>query len=1084
MKSKEELEKEPMPYDNETPKKCPKCGNWFLNYPALSRRDNKTYICPDCGVKEAMEDYMSSRKKEGLEEATAKALLEDPENESLTKPLTESVDWSYYNKFEDLINKYMPDEGEGETLASQIVTAVNKLIYKWYNDGDVFDNVNSGLNGWANDLSDYANWLYKYAPGDTPHILKRIYDITNEDDYEVLLRELADNLLDENLLNSLEKNKQGSIYDCDGPFEFSIYDEDEDEEDSYEDEEDLDESKKLNEGVNNLTIKTGLTDRNAYDVLSSVVGQLADGIWENSPGMSRYWQHMDIDQEGSEVVAKFDTQDYDSGFRGKDESQIKKWLANKVKQIVKEEGLDWDRNNTERVSYMHGNVTVQDAYRVYDKLLGRKDYIPDPNKKEESKEIDDIESEYRQAIDRAFDIMKLYGKDNKYYRKAVKKEKDLQKQLHDLKALKNESKEVKNVLGIEDGSDEEAKMTEIEGRNFKDEFNALSKEEQDKYKELIPVNQAGLSGDKSRALAKQYNLDAEILYWIANIGKFDLNESKEVMKKEINKDELLNKLEDYVLNQYTIFNDKLYDDFGDIQLNDKDNTKRSIYIYYDIEEDKISVTVGAAGARTFVDTLDEVAQFINAEIAKVNAQDEELKESKEVKTEGTKQKRIARYNEFDNGYVFHSWKEMTDEEAEEKAKQASIEDPTDVYYVAYDDIMNPSSEIRWYKGKSYSCDEITELRRKEKEALLNKTESKEDLDKEHDEYLKKMDKKYKTFCKNLEITDDPDDALSALDELEGQFGDEDGEYQELREFIYNELLESKEVKTENDESDISDEEFAASTAGFFKRGDSYVITVPNTEENINKIKEYGLKYSISADAEAGPYADDPEYLDVWGDLSKLVKLYKEVEIKNDLYRESKEVKTESSDINLEKNEKVAGIYYQGTDINSLENSSKCNKYKIGEIIGNVVPSRVHGDYTVKSGPYKIIGYGSKQKDGKGEGFYIVIGLKGYVTVEKGKLYAKQDNLTSISELRENGEAINYNYSFSMVESKKAISKKNFTDEEIRKAIRADIKEHNGLFTDDSKYDVIERLTGIADIDEQPEGLWERVDKIYETEFDK
>ena len=784
MKSKEELEKEPMPYDNETPKKCPKCGNWFLNYPALSRRDNKTYICPDCGVKEAMEDYMSSRKKEGLEEATAKALLEDPENESLTKPLTESVDWSYYNKFEDLINKYMPDEGEGETLASQIVTAVNKLIYKWYNDGDVFDNVNSGLNGWANDLSDYANWLYKYAPGDAPSILKNIYGMGDESDYETLLKELADNLLDENLLSSLEKAKQGSIYDCDGPFEFSIYDEDEDEWDDYEedeDEEDLEESKKLQEGVNNLIIKTGLTDKNAYDVLRSVEGQLADGIWENSPGMSRFWQYMSIDYEGSEVVAKFDTNDYSSGFRGKDELQIKKWLANKVKQIVKEEGLDWDRNNTETVSYMHGNVTVQDAYRVYDKLLGRKDYIPDPNKKEESKEIDDIESEYRQAIDRAFDIMKLYGKDNKYYRKAVKKEKDLQKQLHDLKALKNES--------------------------------------------------------------------------------------KEVMKKEINKDELLNKLEDYVLNQYTIFNDKLYDDFGDIQLNDKDNTKRSIYIYYDIEEDKISVTVGAAGARTFVDTLDEVAQFINAEIAKVNAQDEELKESKEVKTEGTKQKRIARYNEFDNGYVFHSWKEMSDEEAEEKAKQASIEDPTDVYYVAYDDIMNPSSEIRWYKGKSYSCEEITELRRKEKEALLNKTESKEDLDKEHDEYLKKMDKKYKTFCKNLEITDDPDDALSALDELEGQFGDEDGEYQELREFIYNELLESK------------------------------------------KIEE-----------------DDKE----------------------------------------------------------LEES----------------------------------------KNGK------------------------------------------------------------YTDEDIRKAIRADIKEHNGLFTDDSKYDVIERLTGIADIDEQPEGLWERVDKIYETEFEK
>lgn len=737
MKSKEELEKEPMPYDNETPKKCPKCGNWFLSYPALSRRDNETYICPDCGVKEAMEDYMSSMKKEGLEEATTKALLEDPENEALTKPLTESVDWDYYDKFEDLINKYMPDQGEGETLASQIVTAVNKLVYKWYNDGDVYDNVNSGLQGWANDLSSYANWLYKYAPGDAPSILKNIYGMGEESDYETLLKELAENLLDENLLDSLEKSKQGSIYDCDGPFEFrEYYEDDEDEWDNYEedeDEDDLEESKKLQEGVNNLTIRTGLTDKNAYDVLSSVVGQLADGIWENSPGMSRYWQHMDIDQEGSEVVAKFDTQDYDSGFRGKDESQIKKWLANKVKQIVKEEGLDWNRDNTERVSYMHGSVTVQDAYRVYDKLLGRKDYIPDPDKKEESKEV-------------------------------------------------------KNVLGIEDGSDEEAKMTEIEGRNFKNEFDALSKEEQDKYKELIPVNQAGLSGDKSRALAKQYNLDAGILYWIANIGKFDLNESKEVMKKELNKDELLNKLEDYVLNQYTIFNDKLYDDFGDIQLNDKDNTKRSIYIYYDIEEDKISVTVGAAGARTFVDTLDEVAQFINAEIAKVNAQDEEIK------------KLTTESKETDYEYILKQIEFLQNQDSSilsipddfDALENVNIPED-DKYWTILDKILKDEEKS---KGVYYSIDEVLEELHEYIESKIKPIE--ESLDKDHDEYLKRMDKQYKTFCRNLELDEkDPDDALSALDELEGQFGDEDGEYQELREFIHNELLESKKIE-END----------------------------------------------------------------------------------------------------------------------------------------------------------------------------------------------------------------------------------------------------------------------------------------------
>ncbi len=37
--------------------KCPKCKKRYArNKGALSRRDNKTEICPDCGFKEAIED--------------------------------------------------------------------------------------------------------------------------------------------------------------------------------------------------------------------------------------------------------------------------------------------------------------------------------------------------------------------------------------------------------------------------------------------------------------------------------------------------------------------------------------------------------------------------------------------------------------------------------------------------------------------------------------------------------------------------------------------------------------------------------------------------------------------------------------------------------------------------------------------------------------------------------------------------------------------------------------------------------------------------------------------------------------------
>ena len=36
---------------------CPSCNNVSTEYPALSRRDNKTDICSACGIGEALEDY-------------------------------------------------------------------------------------------------------------------------------------------------------------------------------------------------------------------------------------------------------------------------------------------------------------------------------------------------------------------------------------------------------------------------------------------------------------------------------------------------------------------------------------------------------------------------------------------------------------------------------------------------------------------------------------------------------------------------------------------------------------------------------------------------------------------------------------------------------------------------------------------------------------------------------------------------------------------------------------------------------------------------------------------------------------------
>jgi len=37
--------------------KCPSCNEMVSGYPALSRKDNKTYICSACGLREAYKDY-------------------------------------------------------------------------------------------------------------------------------------------------------------------------------------------------------------------------------------------------------------------------------------------------------------------------------------------------------------------------------------------------------------------------------------------------------------------------------------------------------------------------------------------------------------------------------------------------------------------------------------------------------------------------------------------------------------------------------------------------------------------------------------------------------------------------------------------------------------------------------------------------------------------------------------------------------------------------------------------------------------------------------------------------------------------
>ena len=46
------------PKGAQKPRKCTRCGKNYCGYPALSRKDNKTEICSECGIEEALKLFL------------------------------------------------------------------------------------------------------------------------------------------------------------------------------------------------------------------------------------------------------------------------------------------------------------------------------------------------------------------------------------------------------------------------------------------------------------------------------------------------------------------------------------------------------------------------------------------------------------------------------------------------------------------------------------------------------------------------------------------------------------------------------------------------------------------------------------------------------------------------------------------------------------------------------------------------------------------------------------------------------------------------------------------------------------------
>ena len=131
-------------------------------------------------------------------------------------------------KFDELCDKYVPINGNADTLGGEIVRAINRIVYRYYNDGDTVDRY---CGNEYNHLRACDTFLKTYCPA--YHSLSSI----NELEYEKNLCDRLKKVLDYLIANPNVFEIPNST-DCiaNAPYEPWEYDDEEDYD--YDDDED------------------------------------------------------------------------------------------------------------------------------------------------------------------------------------------------------------------------------------------------------------------------------------------------------------------------------------------------------------------------------------------------------------------------------------------------------------------------------------------------------------------------------------------------------------------------------------------------------------------------------------------------------------------------------------------------------------------------------------------------------------------------------------------------------------------------------------------------------------------------------
>ena len=137
----------------------------------------------------------------------------------------------------------------------------------------------------------------------------------------------------------------------------------------------------------NRVVKTNLKGEDQYEILSSVLGQCSDGIWENNAYMEPYWQFCNVvlnpDTDQVEIAVSSTKQQLSwykrswikNPYTEMTNQEIRNWFARKIKTIINIEAKDnnmvlsFSKKNEYKMLYLGTyNNTVSEAVEVYNTL--------------------------------------------------------------------------------------------------------------------------------------------------------------------------------------------------------------------------------------------------------------------------------------------------------------------------------------------------------------------------------------------------------------------------------------------------------------------------------------------------------------------------------------------------------------------------------------------------------------------------------------------------------------------------------------------------------------------------------------------